>query len=348
MSSDPITALIELGYTQREAGFLYRAARCSGFFLRRQYSQFVHRDRGAIQHQFLHKALGKGHIQALNCSRSHHLYHIKSRLIYGLLGIENSQNRRLKGDEDIKLRLMSLDYVLGHSDRRFLITADEKVHAFDELKIPKLNLPSSVFPNPGNRAALAVRYFADRFPIAAPGTPDHGQLFEFTYFDHGTSTIKPFLRHLNGYKPLFLALGRFQLIYVSDSQRNFAAASATFDRTFAIADDGSNRKLLPFGAEHLIHFFEAQQLWDANSPRLTTEHVKILREGEKAYRKSEHGQLRQAWESGLSEFDRKLSELGVKKKIAASFATCLLPHDYPLSVANYAGKPQKRAVYAAV
>lgn len=342
---DPLARLIELGYTAREAGFLHRVGRFSGYFLRRQYSQFLYRERGALQHQFLRKALGYGHLEILVCSRNHHLYHLKSRSVYGRLGIENSQSRRLKGDDDIKIRLMTLDYVLSRSCRQFLATDDEKIREFEMAKIRVSELPTCLFRNP-NTEVTTVRYFSDGFPIAVLRAPD--RLIEFTYFDHGTCTLKPFLRHLNSYKPLLLALGKFRFVYVGDSHSNFSAATAMFHNVFATADDGSNRTMLPFGLGHLIEFFEAQRTWDSNSPDLTTHHVKILREGEKAYRRSEHSQLCNAWHAGRAEFEQKLRELGVQKNVTAAFETYFLRHEYPLSVGNSVQKLTNRAVYAAV
>ncbi len=44
MAADPIPALETLGYTDREAAFLYLAAAHSDYFLRRQFDYFTNRN----------------------------------------------------------------------------------------------------------------------------------------------------------------------------------------------------------------------------------------------------------------------------------------------------------------
>ena len=52
---DPIPVLQSVGYTEREATFLYLVALYSGYFLRRQYDRFIRRGRGAIAEQLLRR-----------------------------------------------------------------------------------------------------------------------------------------------------------------------------------------------------------------------------------------------------------------------------------------------------
>ena len=59
MPGDPIPALESLGYTDREAAFLYLAAAHSGYFLRRQFDYFTDRNKGSIVMRFLEKRTSK-------------------------------------------------------------------------------------------------------------------------------------------------------------------------------------------------------------------------------------------------------------------------------------------------
>ena len=63
---DPIPFLESLGYTRREAAFLYAVGMHSGYFLRRQFDACIGRVKGAISQHFLSKALRRGHIRALD------------------------------------------------------------------------------------------------------------------------------------------------------------------------------------------------------------------------------------------------------------------------------------------
>src|SRR5260370_15793739 len=82
MTIDPIVAIESLGYTEREAAFLYLVAVHSGYFLRRQFDYFIDRNKGAIVIRFLEKARIAGHIEFLDYNQGWHVYHLFSRTIY--------------------------------------------------------------------------------------------------------------------------------------------------------------------------------------------------------------------------------------------------------------------------
>jgi len=349
MNCDPTPELMRLGYTPREAAFLYLAGRFSGFFVGRQYTEFVCRERGAILQQFVRKAQNRNHIEILHCGPGGHVYHLKSMLIYRILGFEDSQNRRLKGDDEIKTRLMVLDYILEHSGRQFASSEREKVTFFrDALRLCEVDLPATTYANTRVRGEMAIRYFADRFPIAlAEGKKNSSRIVEFTYFDNGARSTKPFHRHLYTYKPILVALGTFHLVYVADTERNFVAAAELFKKTFAQADDGCNRQLLPFGADHLVHFFAARERWDSNSPEFSPEDLKFLKEGEKVYLRPQHNRLHSAWKGCRAAFEQEMNSLGLRKDIKASFQTHLLPAIYPIFGSRYEAKGAQRAFQVA-
>src|SRR5262249_19066787 len=158
---------------------------------------------------------------------------------------------------------------------KLLSSVQEKLAFFrDLLGVSETELPLTTYVNSCASAESAARYFADRFPICVTSNANRVEKVEFTYFDNGYSTIKPFPRYLSSYKPLLIALGSFRLIYIADSKRNFDIAGDVFQRTFAQTEDGCRSELLPFGAEHLLRFFEARQLWDNNSPEFSPEDLK--------------------------------------------------------------------------
>jgi hypothetical protein len=327
---DPIHRLIEHGYTPREAAFLYLVGRFSGFFIGRQFTEFIDRERGAILNRFVSMAQAREHLEVLRCGPRAHVYHLKSRSVYRLLGCEDSQNRRLKGDAEIKTRLMILDYVLESPGRKLLSSEREKLAVLrDKLEIPEAELPATLYANTRVVGQMAVRYFADRFPIAVDCSGDASAI-EFTYFDNGTCTIKPFRRYLVDYKPLLIALGTFHMVYVADSKQNFAAATDAFNKTFAQAVDASTCELLPFGVDHLLAFFSASQRWDNNSPDFSPQDLRYLKEGERLYTRAEHDELHFAWPSGRAAFVQRMKSLGLQKQIKATFESYLLARNYPI------------------
>ncbi len=91
MSYDGIDNLTGCGYSEREATFLYIVAVHSGYFLRRQFNQFVSRERGAIATYFLRRATELNHITELPCAEGRRIYHLSDRQVYRLVGLDSSQ-----------------------------------------------------------------------------------------------------------------------------------------------------------------------------------------------------------------------------------------------------------------
>lgn len=311
---DPIPELVRVGYTPREAGFLCLVGRLSGYFLGRQYSTFLQRKPGAIVYQLVEKATTWQHLQVLNYGQHRYVYHLKSKLIYELLQCPESQNRRPKGDDEIRTRLMVLDYVLENLDLRLLAIRAEKCAYLREQS--GINLP-------------AFASFVDRFPIFI-GTAGGREFPIFTYFDPGTTTVKPFVRYLRTLAPAFEKLDRFELRYAALSLRNFAAAEAAFYKEFPEIKIPKTHLLLPYGAEHLISFFHAQRLWDENSPHFQQEHLAVLREGEQLYTRPEHERLLTALQRGRDEFRREIEQLCGIRQMNGRFSTEVLEGAFPL------------------
>ena len=329
VSFDPISELVQRGYTPREAGFLYLVGRVSGYFLGRQYSAFLQRKPGAIFCRLVEKGTAWRHLQVLDYGQHCYVYHLKSKLIYELLQCPESQNRRPKGDDEIRTRLMVLDYVLDNLDSRFLALRAEK-DAYLRAEIES-NLP-------------AFSSIIDRFPIFVAN--EGARAFPvFTYFDAGTTTVKPFVRYLRTMAPAFEKLDRFGLKYAALSPRNFATAEAVFHKEFPEIKVPKKRLLLPHGADHLINFFHAQRLWDENSPRFQQEHLAILREGEQIYTRPEHERFRVASQRGRDEFRREIEQLCGIRQMNGRFSTEVLERAFPMFRCRQRGEQTQTTVF---
>ena len=130
MTIDPVLALESLDYTEREAAFLYLVAVHSGYFLRRQFNYFIDREKGYIAQHFVEKARVAGHVEVIDYGQGRFVYHLFSKSIYRLLGNAESQNRRRKGDSQIRARLMALDYVQENNREHYLETDEAKRNFF--------------------------------------------------------------------------------------------------------------------------------------------------------------------------------------------------------------------------
>ena len=228
MTVDPVLALESLGYTEREAAFLYLVAVHSGYFLRRQFDYFIDRQRGAIAQHFLEKARVAGHIEVIDYGESRYVYHLFAKPIYRMLGNAESQNRRRKGDGLIHARLIALDYVLENDGQHYLTSDAEKVLFFAG---PRAILPqvfsgvdTKIFPSLGS------------FPISvADRTQPATSLVRFLFADEVLLTTEKFRRFLTVAGPLLQTVGNFELIYASSSAHNFPAAKEDFWKHFAPA-----------------------------------------------------------------------------------------------------------------
>lgn len=225
MNIGPVVALESLGYTRREASFLYLVAVHSGYFLRRQFDSFIDRRRGGIVSRFLEKGRLNGHIRFLDSRHGRQVYHLFYKPIYRLLGNPESQNRRVKGDGDVRARLMKLDYVLHSKEHHFLGNDREKVEFFSQVR----GINPKIFTSSNG----ALRHELQSMPISlidrlAPSS----SLVRFAFIDEALLTTAKFRRVLLNIAPLLAALGSFELVYVATSEHNFEEAATIFWRQF--------------------------------------------------------------------------------------------------------------------
>ena len=116
-----------LGYSERQASFIYTVAVRSGYFLRRQFNCAVQRrrevDRGEL---FLLKAKRAGHVRR-NPVRAMPACSIKScaKHIYRIAGqVRFSQPTGPKSPREIRRRLVMLDYVLSRLGSKSFLETD--------------------------------------------------------------------------------------------------------------------------------------------------------------------------------------------------------------------------------
>src|ERR1700730_9956359 len=136
-------ALERLGYSEREAHFLCLAALHGGYFLRRQYAQFLGCQDGGTVTQLIEKILDLRHAESATYKANTHIYHLSARPFYASLGQEDNRNRRRKELVTIKAKLMGFDFVLDHQDKEYLATEQEKVRFFQEaFQVESSTLPA--------------------------------------------------------------------------------------------------------------------------------------------------------------------------------------------------------------
>jgi hypothetical protein len=315
---DPIPMLENAGYTEQEAAFLCLVAVHSGYFLRRQFSRFVQRDRGGLADKFIQKALHLDHLQVIECGQARHVYHLTSRPVYQTILRGDSQHRRFKGFGYMQSRLLILDFVLDNLSDTILEDEAAKVDFF----AARCGVRSELLPRGwAGRAVL----FPDGYPICVSqdGRP------RFTFFEDGSVTLTRFEHYLDQYHFLFSALKTFELVYLSDVEKSFVFARAAFAAHFTETQIAGVSEQTPLGVEHFLQYLRAREIHDARNWPLTGRDLKVLDEGQPIYTTLEHQALYAAWKMQSTNAE-KIRQRFMGQRPQVKFTTVALPYIYPL------------------
>jgi hypothetical protein len=326
-NEERIRALRQHGYTEREAQFLCLAALHSGYFLRRQYAQFLGKEARGSMTTLIEKLFANSHAVAAACDRNTHLYHLCTRPFYAALGQEDNRNRRQRECLSIKNKLMGLDFVLAHPNNTFLATEQEKTQHFAHaLGIAEAKLPARTYRSaPG---APTTRYFVEKYPIFLPTNAAGTTVTSFCFIDEGLVTSSHFETFLEQYGRLFSALPAFHLVYVADRSAPFRWAENVFQEYAAkwVNGKGPNDPRI----KRLTHYFALRRQYEAKD-FAGFDRVKLiqLRNDQAEFSKPEHDELYELWKAGGDIAVRQF--LDPESAVPApqvSFSTHLLEHNY--------------------
>ncbi len=194
---DRVDALASLGLTPRQAHFIALVALHSGYCLRRQYLRFAGLRYGKNVREFLDGLVDRGLATRFEYRRDRgHLYHLCARSLYRAIDQEENRNRRHTSPALIARKLMVLDHVLGHHERDWYATEQDKVELLTErFGVPVGDLPQRVYTATDGVAEPTIRYFVHKLPLYLEGAPpvvhltylvtdDTGRGFEQFLCDH--------------------------------------------------------------------------------------------------------------------------------------------------------------------
>ncbi len=217
---DAIDTIRCLGYSERQASFIYTVAVHSGYFLRRQFNFSVQRRRGWIAANFLAKAIRAGHVREIQCAPSRLLYQLCAKQIYRIVGQKNSRNRRAKSPREIRRRLIMLDYVLAHLGKQEFLETDASRRKF----FAQFGVKDDVL--------ASASKFGELLPVSVRRETTLTVLF--TFIDEGQRSIAKFERFLSTHDKLLCSLPAFEVIYVSIAPELFKEAQDLFRRLFPV------------------------------------------------------------------------------------------------------------------
>ncbi|MGC1782090.1 MAG: hypothetical protein WA708_06195 [Acidobacteriaceae bacterium] len=321
MSQDVIDALTFWGHSEREAAYLYLVAVHSGYFLRRQFCEFVGRERGSIATHFLRKATVHGLIRAMDLDGRHFVYHLHGKVLYRMLDDPDSQNRRVKSGGEILRRLMVLDYVLRHlATEEFLETEETKRRYFAQARV-------------GSDAIASASGFGGSVSVSMLRNGE-SQTIRFAFIDEGQRSLSKFERFLTAHKGLLCALFHAEVVYVARRPQHFDDAKRLFTRRFSTQNNV--HPACPLGVDHLIRWLNVSRKFYGQRRSITPVEHQLLQEGECIYRDPVHAGVIASWNNGSMNAG-KVRELLHTNTTQIGFQTELLKASYPRLLSLAAG-----------
>ncbi len=177
-------ALEAFGWTGRQAEWIALVCLHSGVFTRAQWARFMDAHPEQVRrgvHALIAARVASEETEP-GIAGMGRVCRIFARPVYRALGAEHIRHRRGASTEVLLRRLLSLDYVIEHSDLPWLPTEREKVSAFEGLGLDRALLPVRVYRG----AAGTTRR---RFPVKLPVALDSARaLFAYADPGHHTST----------------------------------------------------------------------------------------------------------------------------------------------------------------
>src|SRR5258707_13579415 len=119
---DQLARLLDFGYTEVEARFLYLVATHSGYFTVRQFLDFARAKSGKRNARLVEKLFSLGHASAQRYTRRSLVYHLCSRQLHSAIGKADLRNRRGHTPAPIKTRPPALDFFSAHPKEDYFST----------------------------------------------------------------------------------------------------------------------------------------------------------------------------------------------------------------------------------
>ena len=221
-----VQAVIDFGFTERQARFLVLVLRHAGVCVPRQYASFAGIANGGRRcNAFFDKLVRRGYAHESGCVHNRaRLYHLHHKPLYHAIGEATSRYRRRVSPRLAVERLMLLDAVLTMPDLEWLTTASEKAAYLARLRTAAgadataeqpADTPSETAPRTlSRRSRSASSQTAERAAVPRDGALD-GELPELPPRPCGAAAsgadmdlaarvstpARPRLRHLSGRHP---------------------------------------------------------------------------------------------------------------------------------------------------
>jgi hypothetical protein len=293
LPADEVEIIMDLGYTETEARFLYLVATHTGYFTMRHFLSFAGARCGKRSSSFAQKVLRHGHASIRDYMGTGSVFHLFSRLVYGRIEKDNLRNRRRHSFDYIRNRLVLLDFVLENLHCEFLETEQDKVRFFCEtLAVPKDVLPAKVYGGTSG-ARPTIRYFVDKFPLfLSSPISDASAVVTFSYVDAGGTSVSNLGAHLAAYQGLFRHLNAFRFLYIANRPAGFPRAEKRF-RSFV------KEPLATDVSAQILRYFAVRRKWERHEYVVPiTEDLEFLSDARRRFHGQRFEDLYLAWQAG--------------------------------------------------
>ncbi len=231
--------LLSIGFTARQAEFLYLVGTHTGVFTAEHYRRYAGASRGKAQVSFLDKLDALGYIRRVDIARLQ-ILQIKHKAFYQAILTPDSRLRRSMSLSLMRQRLQYLDYIVTNSEQDYLGPEAAKVEFF----IDRLHLPDSILPQETWKSTQSedttTRHFPERYPIFA-SEADGVLRTGIVYGEDPVGKFRAFRSFLQSNRAFLSRLPYLQLVYVSPSSRRRemaqAAVTALFSSTSSVMTD---------------------------------------------------------------------------------------------------------------
>jgi hypothetical protein len=165
-AAERVQAVVDYGFTEREAKFLVLVMRHAGLCVKRQYANFAGIANGGDRCNALFtKLTRRGFAAAVDCIHNRaRLFHVHNKPLYHAIGEGLSRYRRTVPARAVAERLMRLDAALINPELNWLTTRSEKVVHFAMAASRSLESSARL------RAQSAIDAFPGAFPVGVDET----------------------------------------------------------------------------------------------------------------------------------------------------------------------------------
>jgi hypothetical protein len=318
IANERVKAVVEFGFTERQARFLVLVMRHAGLCLLRQYSAFAGIVHGEKTRAFFQKLVSRGFASAYPCRHNRGLlYHVHHFGLYQAIDEPNNPHRRPVPAGRIRERLIALDAVLADAALPWFVSAAEKAAHFTSLATPVAveNLPRRTTIAGLSAAACA---FPDKHPIGIDPT----SRAVFLYL------VVPSLRDdfggfLDRHRELLACLPSWTLRLVF--LRQFAHVYEAYQ---AVVREEWESPLHPRSVEELMWYFERRREMNGRIRRGSDER---LDRAAQAFERPRFYRLYGRWLRGGDQTLADLTSTAISDALAAGrgrVESLILPHRY--------------------